>query len=63
MCEKYSDGLPTYNTLEDISSPAKTMPNAVQTFNRYWNDPVQTDLMQNYLIARNGSTVCNVPGQ
>jgi hypothetical protein len=63
ICEKYNDGLPIYNTLEDINSPAKTMPNAIQTFNRYWNDPVQTDLMQNYLTARNGSTVCNVPGQ
>ena len=69
-CAKYHDGLPTYNALEDLNSPAKTMPNAIQTFNRYWKDSVQTGLMQTYLNERNiqqnlpngGAITCEAPG-
>jgi hypothetical protein len=64
ICGKYIDGLPNYNILEDLNSPAKTMPNAIQTFNRYWKDPVQTGLMQKYLIERGyNSAPCQVPGK
>jgi hypothetical protein len=61
-CAKYHSGLPTYNVLEDLASPAKTMPNAIQTFNRYWNDPVQTNLMQAYFSERGRSNSCEAPG-
>jgi hypothetical protein len=67
VCAKYNDGLPTYNFAEDINSPARTMPNAVQTFNRFWNDHGQVDLMQKYLSDRydNGTLTniaCGAPG-
>lgn len=63
LCDKYSDGLPTYNWMEDLNSPARTMPNAVQTFNRFWNDAVQVDLMDKYFAFQvHRDTPCDVPG-
>lgn len=47
--ESSEDGPPGWNIFDNTKEPSQTMPNAVQTFNRFWQDSVQTDLMQKFL--------------
>ncbi len=51
-CDTIGDGPPTWNIFDNTNEPGKTMPNAIQTFNRFWQDPVQLDLMQKFLNYR-----------
>jgi hypothetical protein len=62
ICDKFHDGLPTYNFFEDLNSPARTMPNAIETFNRFWNSPTQINLMEMALRSLGVNDQCTVPG-
>ncbi len=54
ICEKDGDGPPTWNIFDNVNEPGKTMPNALQTFNRFWKDPEQIALLQLFLEREEG---------
>jgi hypothetical protein len=60
VCDPFGDGLPTWNIFDNTNEPGKTMPNALQTFNRFWRDSGQIDLMALFLKREgNNSSDCD----
>ncbi len=49
VCDEFGDGLPTWNIFDNTNEPGKTMPNALQTFNRFWQNSEQIGLMNLFL--------------
>ncbi|MEQ1779604.1 MAG: hypothetical protein ABL863_13770 [Nitrosomonas sp.] len=56
VCDKDGNGPSTWNIFDNIVEPGKTMPNALQTFNRFWQDPEQIALIHLFLEREVGIT-------
>ena len=61
VCEDFSAGPPTWNIFDNISEPGKTMPNALQTFNRFWQSSEQLALVALFLQREDGQTLSTDP--
>jgi hypothetical protein len=40
---------PTYNLFDNTNQPAHTMPNAIATFDRFWQNPVEVGLLREFM--------------
>ncbi|NOU22508.1 MAG: carboxypeptidase regulatory-like domain-containing protein [Methyloglobulus sp.] len=49
VCSEFGNGLPTWNIFDNTIESGKTMPNALQTFNRFWQNSEQIGLLDLFI--------------